>query len=69
MPMGLEEHMPEGFLLTTVEKVSGYARKSSVWPAAFGLACYAMELIATGGPPARLRPARHGGYPQHPAAG
>jgi len=50
MPMGLEEHMPEGFLLTTVEKVSGYARKSSVWPAAFGLACCAMELMATGGP-------------------
>src|SRR6516162_7919621 len=48
--MGLEEKLPSGILLTTVEKVSGYARKSSVWPAAFGLACCAMELIATGGP-------------------
>jgi len=36
--MGLEEKLPSGVLLTTVEKVAGYARKSSVWPATFGLA-------------------------------
>jgi len=48
--MGLEEKLPSGILLTTVEKVAGYARKSSVWPATFGLACCAMELMATGGP-------------------
>jgi NADH-quinone oxidoreductase subunit B len=48
--MGLEEKLPSGILLTTVEKVAGYARKSSVWPATFGLACCAMELIATAGP-------------------
>ena len=48
--MGLEEKLPSGILLTTVEKVAGYARKSSVWPATFGLACCAMELISTGGP-------------------
>src|SRR5260370_25318386 len=48
--MGLEEGLPCGFLLTTVEKVAGYARKSSVWPATFGLACCAIELFATGGP-------------------
>src|SRR5450432_2482051 len=48
--MGLEEKLPSGFLLTTVEKVAGYARKSSVWPATFGLACCAIELMATGGP-------------------
>ena len=47
--MGLEESLPSGFLLTTVEKVAGYARKSSVWPATFGLACCAIELFATGG--------------------
>ena len=45
--MGLEEKLPSGILLTTVEKVAGYARKSSVWPATFGLACCAMELIST----------------------
>ena len=48
--MGLEEKLPSGILLTTVEKVAGYARKVSVWPATFGLACCAMELMATGGP-------------------
>src|SRR5487761_804508 len=48
--MGVEEKLPSGILLTTVEKVAGYARKSSVWPATFGLACCAMELMATGGP-------------------
>src|SRR5713226_4074165 len=48
--MGLEESLPSGFLLTTVEKVAGYARKSSVWPATFGLACCAFELFSAGGP-------------------
>ena len=48
--MGLEEKLPSGILLTTVEKVAGYARKSSVWPATFGLACCAIELFHAGGP-------------------
>jgi NADH-quinone oxidoreductase subunit B len=48
--MGIEEKLPSGVLLTTVEKLAGYARKNSVWPATFGLACCAIELMATGGP-------------------
>jgi NADH-quinone oxidoreductase subunit B len=48
--MGIEDKLPSGLLLTTVEKVAGYARAHSVWPATFGLACCAMELIAVGGP-------------------
>ncbi len=48
--MGLEEHLPHGLLLTTVEEVAGYARARSMWPAAFGLACCAMEAMAIGGP-------------------
>ena len=48
--MGLEEKLPGGVLLASVEKLAGYARKSSVWPATFGLACCAIELMATGGP-------------------
>jgi NADH-quinone oxidoreductase subunit B len=48
--MGLEEHLPHGFLLTVVEKAAGYARAHSLWPATFGLACCAMELMAAGGP-------------------
>jgi enoyl-[acyl-carrier-protein] reductase (NADH) len=39
--MGLEEKLPSGILLTPVEKLAGYARKSSVWPITFGLACCA----------------------------
>ena len=48
--MGVEEHLPGGFLLMTVEKVAGYARARSMWSAAFGLACCAMEALAIGGP-------------------
>lgn len=35
--MGLEEQLPGGILLSTVEKVAGYVRKNSLWPATFGL--------------------------------
>ena len=46
--MGLEEKLPAGVLLTTVELAAGYARKGSLWPASFGLACCAIEMMATG---------------------
>jgi NADH-quinone oxidoreductase subunit B len=46
--MGIEEKLPSGFLLTTVENLAGYMRKSSLWPATFGLACCAIEMMATG---------------------
>ena len=45
--MGLEEKLPSGFLLTSVEKLAGYIRKTSLWPASFGLACCAIEMMAT----------------------
>ena len=48
--MGIEEKLPSGILLTTVEKLFNWARKSSLWPATFGLACCAIEMMATGGP-------------------
>jgi NADH-quinone oxidoreductase subunit B len=48
--MGIEEKIPDGILLTTVSKVLNTARKNSVWPAQFGLACCAIELMAVGGP-------------------
>lgn len=49
--MGLEEKLPSGLLLTTVEGLAGYMRKSSVWPATFGLACCAIEMMALGSAP------------------
>jgi NADH-quinone oxidoreductase subunit B len=46
--VGIEEKLPAGFLLTTVEKLADYMRKNSVWPATFGLACCAIEMMAIG---------------------
>ena len=48
--MGIEDKIPAGVLLTTVEYVAGYSRKHSVWPATFGLACCAIEMMAVGTP-------------------
>lgn len=48
--MGIEEKLPSGIALTTVENLAGYMRKSSVWPATFGLACCAIEMMAVGTP-------------------
>ena len=56
--MGLEEKLPSGVLLTTVEKLVNWTRKSSLWPATFGLACCAIEMMAAGG--ARYDLARFG---------
>jgi NADH-quinone oxidoreductase subunit B len=46
--MGLEEKIPSGVLLTSVEKLVNWSRKSSLWPATFGLACCAIEMMASG---------------------
>ncbi|MGY4767036.1 NuoB/complex I 20 kDa subunit family protein [Kribbella sp. CWNU-51] len=48
--MGVEEQLPAGVLLTTIEGLSGYMRKASLWPATFGLACCAIEMMTTGAP-------------------
>ena len=48
--MGIEEKLPSGIALTTVEKLAGYMRKASIWPATFGLACCAIEMMAVGTP-------------------
>ena len=50
LAMGIEEKLPSGVLLTSVEKIAGWARARSVWPATFGLACCAIEMMQTGGP-------------------
>jgi NADH-quinone oxidoreductase subunit B len=44
----VEEEIERGILLTTVGKALAWARKNSMWPATFGLACCAIELMATG---------------------
>jgi NADH-quinone oxidoreductase subunit B len=35
------------FLITSVDYVFNWARKSSIWPLTFGLACCAIEMIAS----------------------
>ena len=35
--MGIEEKLPSGVMLGTVEGLAGYFRKASLWPATFGL--------------------------------
>lgn len=44
---GVLYHLPGGDLaLTTVDMFIDWARKSSVWPLTFGLACCAIEMMA-----------------------
>ncbi|MBI4263562.1 MAG: NADH-quinone oxidoreductase subunit B, partial [Acidobacteria bacterium] len=39
---------PGGFVVTTVaDAFFNWARKSSIWPVTFGLACCAIEMMAT----------------------
>lgn len=44
--MGIESHLGNTIITTTLEKVVNWARKSSLWPATFGLACCAIEMMA-----------------------
>jgi NADH-quinone oxidoreductase subunit B len=46
--MGLEEKLPEGVLTTQLETLVNWSRENSTWPLLFGLACCAIEMIATG---------------------
>lgn len=50
MKIGIEEQVPAGFLLTSVEKLAGLARETSIWPVTMGLACCAIEMMSTAGP-------------------
>jgi NADH-quinone oxidoreductase subunit B len=46
--MGIETKLPNGILLTSTEKLLGIARAGSLFPATFGLACCAIEMMSTG---------------------
>jgi NADH-quinone oxidoreductase subunit B len=37
----------QGVLVTTIQELYNWGRRSSVWPMQFGLACCAIEMIAT----------------------
>jgi NADH-quinone oxidoreductase subunit B len=44
----VEDEVQRGVLITTLGKALAWARKNSMWPATFGLACCAIEMMATG---------------------
>jgi NADH-quinone oxidoreductase subunit B len=43
----VEQDLEQNLLLGSVESLLNWARSSSLWPAMFGLACCAIEMIAT----------------------
>ena len=45
-PEEIEEEVERGVLLTTLDRAVGWARKQSMWPATFGLACCAIEMMS-----------------------
>jgi NADH-quinone oxidoreductase subunit B len=47
----LEQYVEDRLLFTTLEKAQNWARANAVWPATFGLACCAIEMISVIGSP------------------
>lgn len=43
----LSKDLERNVLTTTVERMLAWARRSSIWPVQFGLACCAIEMMAT----------------------
>src|SRR2546423_7301168 len=53
MPINFDqglEGFDNNFLTGTLENIVKWARQKSMFPATFGLACCAIEMMATGGP-------------------
>ena len=48
--MGLESHLGDNIMTTTLNTMVNWARKSSLWPMPFGLACCAIEMMAAVAP-------------------
>jgi len=44
--LGVESQFGDTIVTTTISKVADWGRKSSLWPALFGLACCAIEMMA-----------------------
>ncbi len=45
--MGVSPQEKTPFLVAPIEKLINWARKNSLWPAQFGLACCAIEMMST----------------------
>jgi NADH-quinone oxidoreductase subunit B len=46
--MGVEETLGNNIITTSLDKVVNWSRSKSLWPLTFGLACCAIEMMATG---------------------
>jgi NADH-quinone oxidoreductase subunit B len=46
--MGVNQPLGENIITTSLDSLVNWARKSSIWPMTFGLACCAIEMMATG---------------------
>ena len=46
----IEGRFEENVIMTSVEQAINWARQASIWPMTFGLACCAIEMMATGAP-------------------
>ncbi len=42
----IEDRFEQNFMITTVDYVFNWARRSAIWPMTFGLACCAIEMMA-----------------------
>ena len=67
--MGLEEKLPDGVLLASVEKLVNWTRKSSLWPAHVRPGLLRDRDDDLRRPALRLGPLRHGGLPALAAPG
>ena len=46
--MGVNNPLGENIITTSLDALVNWSRKSSIWPMTFGLACCAIEMMATG---------------------
>jgi len=46
--MGVNQPLGGNVAVTSLDKLVNWVRKSSLWPMTFGLACCAIEMMATG---------------------
>ncbi len=46
--MGVEETLGSNVITTSLDKLVNWSRSRSLWPMTFGLACCAIEMMATG---------------------
>jgi len=45
----VQQELDRNVFVTTLEQVKAWSRSNSLWPLSFGLACCAIEMMATGG--------------------